>query len=158
MVGHNKWTMWTNTSRKCHCTVKYNQIQSWQAFFIQFLWFKITQKKRNITSQEIKARKSKATYRYQCKTSCCKTDEYHIISQIEHKEQPKKWYYKDTIEDHPQDQPGPWVSNIVLATKPDDGIRFTLDAPEVNKYIITTNANNYQDRKTLKLNILQNGF
>ena len=50
------------------------------------------------------------------------------------------------------------MSNIVLATKPDDGIRFTLDAPEVNKYIIPTNANNYQDRKTLKLNILQNEF
>lgn len=35
---------------------------------------------------------------------------------------------QDTIEDHPQDQPVPWVSNVVLTLKPDNGIRVTLDA------------------------------
>ena len=35
---------------------------------------------------------------------------------------------QDTIEDHPQDQSAPWVSNVVLTLKPDNGIRVTLDA------------------------------
>ena len=47
---------------------------------------------------------------------------------------------QDIIEEHPQDQPAPWVSNIILATKQDNGIRVTLDAREVNKAIIPTNA------------------
>ena len=47
---------------------------------------------------------------------------------------------QDTIEDHPQHQPVPWVSNVVLTLKPDNGIRVTLDAWEVNKSIIPTNA------------------
>ena len=47
---------------------------------------------------------------------------------------------QDTIEEHPPDQPVPWVANVVLTSKPDNGIRVTLDAWEVNKFIIPTNA------------------
>ena len=47
---------------------------------------------------------------------------------------------QNTIEDHSQDQPVPWVSNVVLTLKTDNGIRVTLDAWEVNKSIIPTNA------------------
>ena len=35
---------------------------------------------------------------------------------------------QDIIEEHPQDQPAHWVSNVVLPSKPDNGIRVTLDA------------------------------
>ena len=35
---------------------------------------------------------------------------------------------QDIVEEHPQDQPVPWVSNVVLTPKPDNGIRVTLDA------------------------------
>ena len=35
---------------------------------------------------------------------------------------------QDTIEEHPPDQPVPWVANIVLTSKLDNGIRVTLDA------------------------------
>ena len=47
---------------------------------------------------------------------------------------------QDIIEEHPQDQAAPWVSNVALASKPDIGISVTLDAREVNKTIIPTNA------------------
>lgn len=35
---------------------------------------------------------------------------------------------QDIVEEHPQDQPVPWVSDVVLTPKPDNGIRVTLDA------------------------------
>ena len=47
---------------------------------------------------------------------------------------------QDIVEEHPQDQPVPWVSNVVLTPKPDNGIRVTLAAWEVNKAIRPTNA------------------
>ena len=34
---------------------------------------------------------------------------------------------QDVIEEHPHDQPAPWVSNAVLAPKEDGSIRVTLD-------------------------------
>ena len=39
------------------------------------------------------------------------------------------------IEEHPADEPAPWVSNSVLAPKPDGKLRVTLDARNVNKAI-----------------------
>ena len=44
------------------------------------------------------------------------------------------------IEEHPRHEPAPWVSNCVLAPKPDGGIRITLDARAVNKAIEPTNS------------------
>ena len=32
------------------------------------------------------------------------------------------------IQEHPADEQAPWVSNSVLAPKPDGKLRFTLDA------------------------------
>ena len=45
----------------------------------------------------------------------------------------------DIIEEHPINEPAPWVSNAVIAPKPDGGIRMTLDARNVNKAILETN-------------------
>ena len=45
----------------------------------------------------------------------------------------------DIIEEHPINEPAPWVSNAVIAPKPDGGIRMTLDARNVNKAILQTN-------------------
>ena len=46
---------------------------------------------------------------------------------------------QDVIEEHPPDQPAPWVSNAVLTPKPDGSIRVTLDARNVNKAILSSN-------------------
>ena len=46
---------------------------------------------------------------------------------------------QDVIEEHPHDNPAPWISNAVLAPKPDGSIRITLDARNVNKAIQSTN-------------------
>ena len=43
------------------------------------------------------------------------------------------------IEEHPSLEPAPWISNVVLAPKPDGSIRMTLDARNVNKAIRATN-------------------
>ena len=45
----------------------------------------------------------------------------------------------DVIEEHPNGEPAPWVSNIVIAPKDDDEIRITLDAKNVNKAIMSSN-------------------
>ena len=46
---------------------------------------------------------------------------------------------QDVIEEHPRDEPAPWIANAVLAPKPDGSIRVTLDARNVNKGIKSTN-------------------
>jgi hypothetical protein len=40
---------------------------------------------------------------------------------------------QDVIEEHPRDEPGPWVANAVLAPKDDGSLRVTMDARNVNK-------------------------
>ena len=46
---------------------------------------------------------------------------------------------QDVIEEHPINQPAPWVSNAVIAPKTYGPIRMTLDAHNFNKAIIPTN-------------------
>ena len=46
---------------------------------------------------------------------------------------------QDTIEEHPINEAASWVSNAVIAPKPDGSIRMTLDACNVNKAILPTN-------------------
>jgi hypothetical protein len=46
---------------------------------------------------------------------------------------------QDVIEEHPCDQPAPWISNAVLAPKQDGSIRVTLDARNVNKALLSSN-------------------
>ena len=46
---------------------------------------------------------------------------------------------QDVIEEHPSDEPAPWVSNCVLASKSDGNLCMTLDARNVNKAILSTN-------------------
>ena len=46
---------------------------------------------------------------------------------------------QDVIEEHPNDQPAPLVSNCVLAPKGDGLMRITLDARNVNKALIQIN-------------------
>ena len=47
---------------------------------------------------------------------------------------------QDVIEEHPHDEPAPWVSNAVLAPKSDGSIRVTLDARNVNKALLSSNV------------------
>ena len=44
----------------------------------------------------------------------------------------------DIIEENPINKPSPWVSNEVIAPKPDKSIRMTLDA-HVSKAILSMN-------------------
>jgi hypothetical protein len=46
---------------------------------------------------------------------------------------------QDVIEEHPPIEPAPWVSNAVIAPKPDGTTRMTLDARHVNKAIQASN-------------------
>lgn len=46
---------------------------------------------------------------------------------------------QDIIEEHPVNQPAPWVSNIMIKPKADGSLRMALDACNVNKAIIPTN-------------------
>ena len=46
---------------------------------------------------------------------------------------------QDIIEEQPINEPAPWVSNAVIASKLDGSIRMTLDARNVNKAILPTN-------------------
>ena len=48
-------------------------------------------------------------------------------------------FNQDIIEEHPINQPAPWVSNIVIMPKADGSHRMKLDAHNVNKVIIPTN-------------------
>ncbi|CAB4041353.1 Hypothetical predicted protein, partial [Paramuricea clavata] len=46
---------------------------------------------------------------------------------------------QDVIDEHPPIEPAPWVSNAVIAPKPDGTIHITLDARNVNKAIQASN-------------------
>jgi hypothetical protein len=46
---------------------------------------------------------------------------------------------QDVIEEHPPIEPAPWVSNAVIAPKPDGTIRMTVDERNVNKTIQASN-------------------
>lgn len=45
----------------------------------------------------------------------------------------------DVIEEHPANEPAPWVSNAVLSPKQDGSIRVTMNAKNVNKALISSN-------------------
>ena len=46
---------------------------------------------------------------------------------------------QDVVEEHPVNEPSPWVSNVVLREKDDGGLRVTMDAKNVNKAIQSSN-------------------
>ena len=46
---------------------------------------------------------------------------------------------QDIIQEHSINETAPWVSNAVIASKPDGSIRMTLDAHNVNKVILPMN-------------------
>ena len=46
---------------------------------------------------------------------------------------------QDVIEEHPVNEPAPWVSCAVITSKPDGGMRVTMDAKNVNKAIHSMN-------------------
>ena len=46
---------------------------------------------------------------------------------------------QDIIEEHPINEPAPWVSNAIIAPKLEGSIRMTLDARNGNKAILPTN-------------------
>ena len=48
----------------------------------------------------------------------------------------------DVIEEHPCEEPAPWVSNIVIAPKDDGDIHITLDAKGVNDALKSFNFPN----------------
>ena len=51
----------------------------------------------------------------------------------------KQMIEDDVIEEHPRDEPAPWVSRAQIVPKPGGGLRITLDARNVNKAIQSTN-------------------
>ena len=46
---------------------------------------------------------------------------------------------EDVIEEHPMNEPAPWVSCPVIVPKTDGAIRITLDARNINKAIQSNN-------------------
>ena len=46
---------------------------------------------------------------------------------------------QDVIEEHPTDQPAPWISNTVISPKTDGSLRMTLDGRNINKAILSSN-------------------
>ena len=46
---------------------------------------------------------------------------------------------EDVIEEHPPNEPVPWVSCAVIAPKSDSSLRITLDARNLNKALIFSN-------------------
>ncbi|CAB3989036.1 Hypothetical predicted protein [Paramuricea clavata] len=46
---------------------------------------------------------------------------------------------QDVIEEHPRDEPAPWVANAVLAPKDDGSLWVTMDARNVSKALYPTN-------------------
>ena len=66
---------------------------------------------------------------------------------------------QDIIEEHPTNQPPPWVSNAVIASKTDGSIRMTFDARNVNKAIIPTNHPIPHQSKTRRMKmVFKNGL
>ena len=62
---------------------------------------------------------------------------YHLKSRVE--EGIQRMMRDGVIEEHPNREPAPWVSNIVIAPKDDGDIRITLDAKNVNKGLKASN-------------------
>ena len=58
---------------------------------------------------------------------------YHLTERVE--EAIEEMINNHVIEEHPQGEVAPWVSNIVIAPKDDGNIRITLDAKNLNKAI-----------------------
>ena len=58
---------------------------------------------------------------------------YHLKDRVD--EAIKVMVENDVIEEHPNGEVAPWVSNIVIAPKDDGDIRITLDAKNLNKAI-----------------------
>ena len=46
---------------------------------------------------------------------------------------------QEIIEEHQINKPAPWVSNVIIAPKPDGSIRMTLDARNINKASLPAN-------------------
>ena len=62
---------------------------------------------------------------------------YHLKEQAD--QTLNKIIKEDVVELHSEKEPAPWISNIVIAPKPDGNIRMTLDARNLNKAIMSTN-------------------
>ena len=62
---------------------------------------------------------------------------YHLRDRVD--EAIDEMIAQDIIEEHPTNEAAPWVSNIVVAPKPNGEIRITLDAKNVNKAIQASN-------------------
>ena len=46
---------------------------------------------------------------------------------------------EDGMEEHQANEPSPWISNLRLVEKPDEGLCVTVDAHQVNKALQSTN-------------------
>ena len=62
---------------------------------------------------------------------------YHLEKRID--SAIKEMLENDIIEEHPTNQPAPWVSRAVIVPKSAGGLRITLDARNVNKAIQSSN-------------------
>ena len=54
---------------------------------------------------------------------------------------------RDIIEEHPTNEPAPWVSCAVITPKTDGDIKVTLEARNVNKAIQSTNLHESSNPK-----------
>ena len=63
---------------------------------------------------------------------------YHHLKE-KFQEQITQMLNNDIIEEHPVNEPAPWVSNMVVAPKGDGDIRITLDAKNVNHALVSSN-------------------
>ena len=62
---------------------------------------------------------------------------YHLVKRIERVID--EMLKNDVIEEHPTNQPAPWVSRAVIVPKSEGGLRITLDARNINKAIQSSN-------------------
>ena len=62
---------------------------------------------------------------------------YHLKEWVDKAK--KEMIDQEVIEEHPTNEPAPWISCAAFAPKPDGNIRMTLDARNVNKAIQSTN-------------------
>ena len=62
---------------------------------------------------------------------------YHLQDRVTAKVQ--EMVDQGLAEEHPPNEPAPWVSNLVLAHKDDGDLRVTLDAKNVNRAIQSSN-------------------
>ena len=62
---------------------------------------------------------------------------YHLLSRVD--EVINEMLTNNVIEEHPNGEHAPWVSNIVIVPKDDGELRVTLDATNINKALLSTN-------------------